>query len=109
MREKVQALVDKVYEDTMFQSSPRVQIEHPAMKELVLLPKTDVTEVLLEMLDTDPNWTILIALREIQGDDGAEWPEDDNGRFENMVKHWLVWGQRQGLFSALLDTDEAEP
>lgn len=106
MHDQVQALVDRIHEDTMFQSSPMVIVNHPAMAELIALPKAEVTGILLGMVWHDPSWVHTLALRQLHGDDGARWPESDNGRFLAICRHWIRWGIREGYLGDVEPTTE---
>jgi hypothetical protein len=105
MHHQVQELVDRIWEDTKFHSNPRMWEEHPAMSELLALPKNVVTPILLEMLQQDPNWIILSALRLFHGEEGARWPTGDNGRFTRICEHWVQWGIARNHLG-LVDPDE---
>jgi hypothetical protein len=91
MYQHVQYLIDQVWEDTQCLSAPP-PLNHPAMVQLLALPKNVVTPILLEMLSMDPSWIHLSALRAFHGEQGPSWPARDDGRMGVICGHWVQWG-----------------
>lgn len=91
----VEELLQKIEEDTRWQSNPRTWREHPLMAELVSRPDPELTRELLDRLKTNPSWIITSALWMKHPDDGLEVPIELRGRFTAICELWLKWGERR--------------
>jgi hypothetical protein len=88
-----QDLVDTWQHDTMFTSSIRDMVSHPAYQRIAALG-SPVVPLLLRQLQHEPaHW--FSALRAITGEN----PAHDSGTFDEAVNSWLNWGRARGYIS----------
>ena len=101
MTDRVQLLVDRVWEDLGDKAEVRQILHHGAFQELTGHPRDTTTPILLEMLWHDPNWIIVLALNELHGADSPTYPLEDVPRIHAVSKHWVKWGLVRGYLGPM--------
>lgn len=97
--QRVNELCRQLYKDTCFRSDPA--LDHPLYAELLALGKPGVPALLhlLDCFEDSDDLSIrhpISALQDITGADVI--PKEDYGRLRRIIKHWLDWGEAQGLY-----------
>jgi len=96
--ERVQTLLRKVYQDTMFRSDPA--LDHPLYAELIDMGP-EIVPALLRQLEEfqDPDdlsiWHAISALYALTEVDPI--PQEHAGRLREIIGDWLEWGRKEGI------------
>ena len=91
-RRRFTELADQWERETVFLSSTRHAIKHPAHQKIIDMGEPAVPLILERMRETEGHWDY--ALAEITGANPVE--RSDRGNIAAMQASWLEWGEANG-------------
>ena len=87
--DKIDAILNKIEEDTQLHSSPKKKLEHPGFNELLAMGDVIVNYLFHLMFEYGNSWTLMLLLTKLVKDGPNK--REHRGDFKYMTIDWMTW------------------